>query len=506
MTTRSPSPQQQTIFDWVQNGSGSAIVEAVAGAGKTTTLVGAVRLMKGSVAVLAFNKKIADEIGAKLVGTGAQAGTFHSFGNRAWKNTTGKFLKPDTKKTDALIAATDMPINLASFVNKLVSLSKQRGLGITGVPMTVDAMQEIVDHFDLADSLTAKGVPMADADLAARVADGIQWATKILMQSIQTAQDVIDFDDMIYMPLVMESTFPQFDWVLVDEAQDTNPVRREFVRRMLKKNGRAIFVGDSRQAIYGFTGADSDSMELIASTFDATRLPLTVTFRCPKTVVDFSRRWVSHIEAAPTAPAGVVRSIDMAQFGDLTAADLTADDAILCRNTAPIVALAFSLIRKRIPCHVEGRDIGAGLMALAKRWKVATIATLETRLTDYADREVKKCMDKKQELKAQQIQDKVDTLRVIMNTLAPTDSIQALADVIFSLFNDTEAGKPSPNLTLSTIHKSKGREWNRVYWLGRDKYQPSKYAKQDWQMLQEDNLCYVAATRSMNELIEIQAA
>jgi superfamily I DNA/RNA helicase len=58
-------------------------------------------------------------------------------------------------------------------------------------------------------------------------------------------------------------------------------------------------------------------------------------------------------------------------------------------------------------------------------------------------------------------------------------------------------------LTLSSIHKSKGREWRRVFWLGMAAFQPSKYARKDWQIVQERNLQYVAGTRAMAELVHV---
>src|SRR5690606_18120963 len=98
----------------------------------------------------------------------------------------------------------------------------------------------------------------------------------------------------------------EFDNVLVDEAQDLNVAQRILIRRMLKEGGRLIAVGDPRQAIYGFRGADSDSFRLIGEEFNATDLPLTVTFRCPKAVVAQAQRYVSHIQAHETAPEGEV--------------------------------------------------------------------------------------------------------------------------------------------------------------------------------------------------------
>jgi DNA helicase-2/ATP-dependent DNA helicase PcrA len=61
-----------------------------------------------------------------------------------------------------------------------------------------------------------------------------------------------------------------------------------------------------------------------------------------------------------------------------------------------------------------------------------------------------------------------------------------------------------PNiLTLSTIHRAKGKEWNRVYVLGESTLQPSKYARTEEQKQQERNLMYVCATRTKNERVDI---
>lgn len=84
------SPQQAAFLDWAANGRGSCVLEAVAGAGKTTTLLAAVERIQGQVAILAYNRKIADEIKGKLKARGidfkkAQAGTVHSFGFAAFR-------------------------------------------------------------------------------------------------------------------------------------------------------------------------------------------------------------------------------------------------------------------------------------------------------------------------------------------------------------------------------------------------------------------------------------
>lgn len=58
-------------------------------------------------------------------------------------------------------------------------------------------------------------------------------------------------------------------------------------------------------------------------------------------------------------------------------------------------------------------------------------------------------------------------------------------------------------ITLSTIHKSKGLEARRVWWLNSSRC-PAPWAKRPWQQQQEINLCYVAATRAIETLILIE--
>jgi superfamily I DNA/RNA helicase len=271
---------------------------------------------------------------------------------------------------------------------------------------------------------------------------------------------------------------------------------------MLRKGGRVIAVGDPHQAIYGFTGADSDALDLIKRDFNCITLDLTVTFRCPKTVVDFAHKWVSHIEAAPSAPDGEVSRAKMADF--LKRNDLTAGSAVLCRVTKPLVSLAFKMITLRIPCRIEGRDVGKSLQKLMQRWKVKTLNALEGKIEEYLARETTKLLARKQETKLALIEDTVETIRVIISQCRKegkhdVDDAVAYVDQIFG-------DNVSDIIVLSTIHKSKGREWPRVFWLDRANTCPSKWARQQWQQEQENNLCYVAATRAQEQLIELEPA
>jgi len=518
------SAQQQAVEDFVINGTGSANVEARAGCGKTFTLVqGVIKPIiehgKGDLAIMAFNKSAAEEFKARIATMAGgderykwpkvDAGTVHSFGFSAVKRWVGKGIKVDGAKVQNILKSLAMhdPTVLndsanesiydteAGTISKLVSLAKQSGIGFIIGINDVRAWHDLIDHHDIE----------SDHDIGPEAI--VQAAIVALQSSIKQDRDVIDFDDMIFCPLYHNLTFYQKDWILIDEAQDTNPARRALALKMLKPGGRLVAVGDDRQAIYGFTGADANALDLIANEVNAVTLPLTVTYRCPKAVVKEANRIVPDLEAHESAPDGVVRAIprvnkDKKEFYVTEA--LTGEDAVLCRNVAPLLDLAYSMLAAGHACRLEGRDIGEGLIKLATRWKsVHTLGQLIEKLQEWKDREVQKWQAKDKPMMAQSAEDKADALAHIAKALV-SDGFVEVEDLV-TWVRELFAGGKENATTLTTIHKSKGREWPRVFILERRKTLPSKWARKKWQQHQEANLEYVAITRSEQELVYVDS-
>lgn len=493
-----PSPQQAAFFDFVSNGRGSCFLEAVAGAGKTTTLVHALQLTSGTLNFAAYNTKIADEIKAKVaplgLGNRVRVGTFHSFGFGAWRY-VAKNVKagPEAarEKFDMTVEHLQIPRALQGFVGRLVSLAKQ---GAMTIAQSQDAhrFHQIIEHHDLA-------YEIEDEKL---ITEGVELAQAALQYHADVAYDIIDFDDMIWLPVISGCKVWQNDWVFVDEAQDTNPARRALARKMLKNRGRAVFVGDRHQAIYGFTGADSDAIDLITREFNCVSLPLTTTYRCPKAVVAEAQTIVSHIQAHESAPQGEVLNIDEDAFWKLAPTLHPVRDAILCRNTKPLVKTAYALIKSGIGAHVEGREIGQGLLKLVDRFDTKSSYDFRDRLLAFMEKECTKLIAKGKETQAQSLQDRVETILVIMDANPACQTVQQVRDRINQLFQDGDR-ESKPTVTLATVHKSKGREWERVFLLGENAYMPSPYARQAWQLEQEHNLQYVAYTRAKASLVKI---
>jgi len=203
------------------------------------------------------------------------------------------------------------------------------------------------------------------------------------------------------------------------------------------------------------------------------------------------------ITAHPDAPEGSVLSLK-----DYEPSDFAPSSAILCRNTAPLISFAFSLLRRDVGCRVLGREIGQGLIALIKKLNAESIDILEGRLATYLEREVRKFESKGELASADAVRDRVECISVFLNALPENNrTVPSLCAKITSLFDDNAKGI----LTLSTVHKSKGLEWPTVFILDFDLYMPSKYAKKPWQVIQEHNLIYVAVTRAKLDLRYIKS-
>lgn len=199
---------------------------------------------------------------------------------------------------------------------------------------------------------------------------------------------------------------------------------------------------------------------------------------------------------SPTAPEGSVLTLP-----SYDASTFPSTCAILCRNTAPLISFAFSLIRRSVGCKVLGREIGAGLVTLVKKLSARDIDELLTKLEMYEQREVQRFERKGEDASADALRDKCQCLKVFIGGLSESDrTIPILCSKISSLFDDKVSGL----VTLATVHKSKGLEWPLVFILDRE-LMPSKFARLPWQQQQERNLQYVAVTRAKLDLRYIQS-
>jgi DNA helicase-2/ATP-dependent DNA helicase PcrA len=481
------SDEQVAVFDWFESGYGNLLVRARAGTGKTTTIIEAVKRAPETRQLLAaFNKRIQEELKGRLAGTSAEAKTLHSLGCKflfkAWGGT-----EIDAER-GARIAKKVCGGTAPDEIIRLVSSLASKGKNMAPFPAPGD-LEAIARDFDLwpdpeweERGWTVQRV----AELAGRA-----------MDAAATDRDgTCDFDDMIFVPLRNRWVRPWYDLVVIDEAQDMNAAQLMLARKACKAGGRIAVVGDDRQAIYGFRGADRNALDRLKAELEAQELPLTTTYRCPKKVVELAARLVPDYRAAPTAPEGEVEWM----VADKLVEAVRPGDFVLSRKNAPLASTCMKILKAGKRAKIEGRDVGAGLLALVEKLgKKNSIPEFLERLSKWAAKQSGRAVvgiedPKRAEQKQGEIADKAEVLRVLAQDLASVGELKAR---IRDLFADT-LGRGDFTV-LSSVHKAKGLEAERVFVLVDTLYPGGRRGE-----VEEQNIEYVAVTRAKAKLFLVK--
>ena len=480
-----PSKYQKTVYTYIQKGKGNAVIDAVAGSGKSTTIVNALKLIPTykRVLFLAFNKSIVDELKVKIGDLkNVDVCTLHSLGCKALFRSYKSVINENKYSAwlnDGIRYGSIAPLNQLR--------DEDRGEWKENIAKLLDLGRvNLVDNpFTLGELAYKHGLFLVDneIDIALR---GIKWG------EMNTQE--IDFTDMIYLPVKKDIRMFQFDWVFIDECQDLNAAQRNLFLKCVKPNGRFVAVGDPRQAIYGFAGADVASFNLLKSIPHTVKLPLSVCYRCDADIIKLAKEIVPQIEARDNAPAGVVNR-------DAKIADVKDGDMILCRVSAPLVDLCMRYIANGVKAYVKGREIGKNLCNMLLKTKSAKLedamAKLERELGKIIGKVVAKTKCTQEEaMQSEQYrtyEDKLNAINVLAEGLTSTQEVIDRIESIFS--DDSKSG-----ICLSTVHKSKGLEADNVYIICEDKFCLKRCMTIDWMAEQEYNLVYVAYTRAKHTL------
>jgi len=483
-----PSKYQLEIYDAVEKTSGHMIINAVAGSGKTTTLLEIMKRVDGRVIFLAFNKSIADEL-SKKVPQHVDCSTLHSAGLKMIKAQLGN-VKVDPQKIDGILKDldqykihNDMSSDLRSeiyelrkSVKQIVSIVKNSLVDYTDV----EAIQDICDYFSI--EFDCKNIDYIKQVMELSVAD----------------QTKVDFDDMIFLPVLfkMKPRIP-YDFVMVDESQDLNKCQIELVLKLVdKQKGRIIAVGDPKQSIYGFRGADAEAMNRIKTILDATEYPLSVCYRCPTSHIDLIKHIVPQIEPRPDAIKGIVENISERDFVETIITEK--NPLILSRTNAYAVTYAMKLIAKGYRAIVRGRDLGSNLVSIVRKLKAEDMEDFYNSLLTWKQRELVK-LDKRKTTPPQAVYDAVEDKYATLLVIADNcDSVFELTDKITNLFSDDGKGV---SYVFSTIHKAKGLETDVLYILGPKKIPLMWKNQKPHETEQEMNLKYVCYSRSTSKLV-----
>lgn len=476
-----PTPEQDLIIAAALTTKENLLINALAGAAKTTTLELICKALPVQpILSLAFNKRIATEMTKRLPGHVA-CHTLNAIGHRVWMQSIPKRLVLETKKSynilkgmvDGLPRVQKSEVYESfSDILKLIGAAKLAGYIPEGVAIgkpliTAEAFWETVDE-DLS-------------DLARGLVD------RALKESItQAYSGLIDFDDQIYMSTLFGGTFPRYPLVLVDEAQDLSALNHAMLEKLVV--ARLIAVGDPFQSIYAFRGALTSSMVSLRERFAMREMNLSISFRCPRSIVERARFRAPHMLYPDWAKEGRVNdtTLDPDNRTHWNAELIPDGAAIICRNNAPLFRLAFALIRAGRGVSIVGSDIGPSLVKALKKLGPETLNEEQANaaIDTWEKEKLQKAKGKAT------VKDKAECLRVFVGVGRSLAGAIAYAESIF---------KSTGPIQLLSGHKSKGLEWDHVFHLDPGRI-PSPYCQTDEELDQEHNVRYVIETRAKDSL------
>lgn len=512
-----PSKYQKDIFKFILEDDKNGLISAVAGSGKTTTLIKALEIIPEgkSVLFMAFNKSISDEISKRVPKNKfIDVKTVHSYGNSLLSSYIETEIEPDKyrlvyKNVINFLSGKDLDsikkykfdqehisyiefirnftngkdlydTNFRNNVNKLVNLSRLHFIDFDTFSIGISELKMIANQNSIESN-----------DYECEVS---WYISKLGMYD----NKIIDYTDMVFLPNLFKFDVPKYDFVFIDECQDLNTCQRLLMLQAVKpETGRFIAVGDPKQSIYAFAGADSESYKKLRQLPNTKELPLSVTYRCGKEIIN----QVKHINPLikPHTKNGVGKVLESFSYLDIEDGDM-----VLCRNTFPIVSLCINLLCKGRKAYIIGSDIGLSLKNMIKNCEKRTEKFSMENVISRLNHEVEKMIEKikvkngissreaSEETTVMLFREKIQIIQALSEDIEDPLVVMEKIDKIFS--DNNQQG-----VCLSNIHKSKGLESNRVFILHRE-LMPSRRATLPWEIEQENNLIYVAYTRAKKTL------
>jgi hypothetical protein len=399
---------------------------AGAGTGKTSTLVmmGAATQRRGLY--VAFNKPIADEARNRF-GRNVECRTSHSLAHRA----VGRRFQ------DRLDASRHMPLKRTA---QLLGLDRDLAVGKRRLKATTQArlVMEMVRRFCYS----------TDEQVAARHLgpvnglddQGAQYLAQVLLERARWAWDDIcsprgclpfQHDHYLKMWALTRPRLPA-DFVLLDEAQDTNPVLEEI---FLAQDAQRVCVGDPAQQIYDWRHAKD-----IMSGFPGQRLELTQSFRFGPAIAEVANRWLRAAASRMqlTGHAGGASGLGQ----------VPVPDAVLCRGNADALAEVLRFLEEGVPVALVGG--GKPLLKIAE----AAIDLQAGRRTSHHELFLFSSWGEVQEYAEQD--SAAAELKAIVE-LVDTYGPQQIISAVKRMVDEDQA-----QVVVSTVHKAKGGEWQRV--------------------------------------------
>jgi len=426
---------------------------------------------KHKIIFLSFNKSIKEELKRKLP-KNVRASTLHQLGKSMFYQNNLQNHVVDKKKMDNLIDKKlqnyDEPEKtfLTYFLRDTV-----RKVKLSMCDVTKEGIESLPNVYDDVTPLK------------------LRLIQELLDESL-SIPNVIDFSDMIWIPVKKQFQYTKYDWVFVDEVQDLSRTQFELIKLICDDHTRIITVGDSKQSMYGFRCADIDSMQNFKEYFDAKDYPLSICYRCPQKVVKMAQRIVPQIEPWEKSEDGIIKQLSFDQMIQ----EVDEGDMLICRTNAPLVKVVHQLIRMGKRAKIRGTDMQQRLFNTIKYMNPQSMDDLREKVGQRLIHYRGKLTPETEYHEKKRLEGRIDLHETLLYFMRDANNLLQLKDNIDRLYSEDGGA-----INCSTIHKVKGLEADRVF-VYRYDLMPHPMANTDRELQEEKNIEYVAITRAKKEL------
>jgi DNA helicase-2/ATP-dependent DNA helicase PcrA len=536
------NPEQRAAAEAVR---GPVCIVAGAGTGKTRTITHRIAHQVASgvadppqILAVTFTDKAAAELRQRLHSLGLpapiRAATFHA---AAWAQLRWFWSRIDEGP---------LPEVLPSKLRLLIPLARRTRTEAKDLAAEIEwAKARGLTPDAYAGAAAERKAPLPAEQMAAVYAE---------YERRKADERLIDYDDMLLRTTAMLHDHPQiaaevqdrYRHVTVDEFQDVNPSQFALLRAWLGDGDNVCVVGDDDQTIYSFTGATSDYLTRFTTHFPtATQVTLTRNYRSTPQILTLANKvlWTKpegkRKVLLPTSDGGPAPSFVehddhdaevkavVAAIGEHMADGTPLGEiAVLYRINSQSELFEAALNSARIPYVVPGaggfydrQEIRQALAVLAaavdrpdpvplglEDTTPATPPTLVDRVRSALRGQMQ--FNDRVEPSGQAARERWHNLSVLLE-LAERESAATpeltMGDLVERLRARAAAGADAAGdtgaVTLSTLHRAKGREFDAVFLVAAEEgLLPISHAKTDPEVEEERRLLYVGVTRARRHL------
>ncbi len=529
-----PNKYQKAILDWAENGTGNALIEARAGCGKTSTLIMLANLITEKLhkpcLFLAFNDHIAKEIKEKLQekvdNKEIDVRTVNSMGNSfLWSymfiqySNQGINEQYDIRVDDKKMYRIGSKLIDEEFIKAGIEYVDEEEIGdiyyefkklcdlarLTNIPYgNYDAVTQLMIKYRLFENVQTHGIDFA-ALVEPAINQDIAQFTNAVWSSIDKKNiHMVDYADQIFLPNRQGMYCPKKirnfanSFVLCDEAQDLSNAQQRLIQKCATKwnTPRFIFVADERQAIYGFAGADTHSVDHLKEKYNLNYFPLNICYRCPKSHIKLIQQLVPDIECNPNAKEGEVHLIDNEEIASLA----KEGDYIIARKNKDLVQIMLSILKQGKSIYIKDKNLVSTTVSNIRKLQSKTINGLEVELKKLQVEFQQQQKDPVQRVSGSAISndeaDIYDTIFLLLENYRNNSTSSSTKDFIKYLSKILNTDVTRPSVILSSVHGVKGGESNTVFVVSHNRFPYIDDRNSADQNQQERNLEYIAISRS----------